>query len=201
MSSLCAGGAIGPVLQIRYVQQPFGELSDLGGVVDRPGPPREPVALVAGGLNAFLLGQRRAVEFVDVRAQLEVAALGGLSAAQFQSVRQARPGDLLASGRGDEAAFVLEQFLAQCSDDEEAREQVGLREVVARVEFDERGDLVVLTGDLPQRACSVSRVRASPSRDMTSCHTRDRRTGPIATTQWPWGPPENNFRIWCRSCR
>ncbi|MFE7245755.1 hypothetical protein [Streptomyces sp. NPDC057580] len=105
--------------------------------------------MVAGVLDAFLLGQRRAVEFVDICAQLEVAALGGLSAAQFQSVRQARPGDLLASGRGDVAAFVLEQFLAQCSDHEEAREQVGLGEVVGRVEFDERGDFVVLTAISP----------------------------------------------------
>ncbi|MGW4231191.1 hypothetical protein ACWEF9_18155 [Streptomyces sp. NPDC004980] len=92
------------------------------------------------------------MQFIHVGAQLEVTAFGCLPAPQFQCVRQACPGDLLTAGGSDEVAFVLGQLLAQRSDDQDAREQVGFGELVGSVEFNEPCDLVIFAGDFCQSA-------------------------------------------------
>ncbi|MEV2243752.1 hypothetical protein [Streptomyces sp. NPDC049970] len=100
-------GVVCSGLEAGDVQQPLGKLMDRGCVADHPCAFSAPIALISDVLDAFLLRQRRAVQFVHVGAELKMAAFSCLSAPQFQCIRQARPGDLLTASGGDEAAFVL----------------------------------------------------------------------------------------------
>ncbi|MGW0730283.1 hypothetical protein [Streptomyces mirabilis] len=68
--------------------------------------------LVAGVGDAFVLGEGGSVEVIDVGAQLQEPALGGLAAAYFQGVSDADPGDFPPAGGGDEPRLGLEEFVA-----------------------------------------------------------------------------------------
>ncbi|MGW1728906.1 hypothetical protein ACWCQK_39335 [Streptomyces sp. NPDC002306] len=90
-------------------------------------------------------------EVVEVVAQLQEAAFGGLPALEFQGDADPAPGDLLGAGGTDQPALVQLELVAQRTDDQERGQHAGLVEVRLGV----AGELdysVVLGGD----ACKVA---------------------------------------------
>ncbi|MFB7106241.1 hypothetical protein [Streptomyces hydrogenans] len=93
------------------------DVDNAGSVAGGPAILGDAVAAVSGDVDSFSLGEPVVGDVVEIVPQLEVAALGGLSALELQGSADPCPGDALVPGCLDEASFVEEELVAQLPQD------------------------------------------------------------------------------------